>query len=628
MTSTRWPGLSQATSSLLYLLSFSSLTQAVSIPTQSSSVNLGDYKYQGCYTDNRDAHTLTGKRHFDDAMTLKKCATACSAYQWFGVTFGSQCFCGTSLAEVAEKRPEEECGMVCGGSRCQKCGDADRINVYWTGKETTAVEPPTVGSFEYKSCWTDNRDDRSLKGGKHQRPDLTVEACAEICEGYTYFGLESTSECMCGNELGGEAAPEEECSELCPGNPEQWCGGADRLNVYQVKSSMTSESIPESTTSSESSTSTESIAESTTTTTEAESTTTSESVPESTTTADESTTAPESETITSTEIESTTSEAESSTTPEPETTSTSEAESTTITLPPDETETTSSEEIITPTPTPTSTSSEVITTSNCTPTTTILADPATCWAAIPTPCSTLNRTPAIPYPANTAFASQCRNAFLVGGSPVPAVAGCFENIGRPQFVATSAYSCVAAADVLCRTGTVAVCDGATATPTDGSSGPVSTNALDPDGGFERGTLWTGTRTDSGNDDIIRVSVSSEQVHSGNHAMKVEFSGANAGSRGWTQPISGLAPGVEYEYSMWFWTENTSANTVIRLQFNGGGVTFLADASTMQLGRAGQWTRYSYRFTTVTTFGSVYFSVYGNRGAANVFYVDDMSIARV
>ncbi|KAK0747330.1 WSC domain-containing protein, partial [Apiosordaria backusii] len=235
------------------------------------------YKYQGCYTDNRDDRTLTGKIHYDDSMTLKKCATACSNYQWFGVTFGSQCFCGTSLADATEKRPEEECGMKCAGSKCQKCGDADRINVYWTGKDTVAVEPPLVGDFKYQSCWTDDKDDRSLTGGKHQRPDLTVEACAEICKDFRYFGLESSSECLCGNELGGEAAPEGQCSQLCPGNPEQWCGGSERMNVYTntvLSSSTTTAEVPISTSTAESTTVTLPVEEETTTTVEPQPTST------------------------------------------------------------------------------------------------------------------------------------------------------------------------------------------------------------------------------------------------------------------------------------------------------------------------------------------------------------------
>ncbi len=98
---------------------------------------LGDYKFQGCYSNN----ALAGTQTSDPKMTLKMCATTCqgSGYQWFGVESGTECFCGDSLASTAEMRPDSECSMKCGGSKCQICGDTDRINVFWTGKETTST---------------------------------------------------------------------------------------------------------------------------------------------------------------------------------------------------------------------------------------------------------------------------------------------------------------------------------------------------------------------------------------------------------------------------------------------------------------------------------------------------------
>ncbi|KAG7287091.1 hypothetical protein NEMBOFW57_006596 [Staphylotrichum longicolle] len=302
--------------SLVYLASLASALPA-----------LGDFRFQGCYTDNRDQRSLTGKKSFDPNMTLQMCAATCNGYQWFGVEYGSQCYCGTSLASTAEKRPGAECSMKCGGHRCQTCGEADRLTVFWTGHETNVKNLETVGGFRYQSCWTDDAKARSLTGSEHPRSDMTVEKCAGFCGGFKYFGVESGGECYCGNDLGGAAGPEAECSELCAGNPAEWCGGPDRLNLYVAVESSTSSELPATSTASSSAQST--TTSETTTTVEAETT----STPESTSTAELTPTPAESTTTTTTPEATPTLPAEDSTTTPPEATPTLPAEEPTTTAP-------------------------------------------------------------------------------------------------------------------------------------------------------------------------------------------------------------------------------------------------------------------------------------------------------
>lgn len=68
---------------------------------------------------------------------------------------------------------------------------------------------------------------------------MTVEKCGKFCinKGHKTFGLQAGSECWCGSELdaASKPAPETECENDSPGNPEQTCGGSKRLNVYQWK---------------------------------------------------------------------------------------------------------------------------------------------------------------------------------------------------------------------------------------------------------------------------------------------------------------------------------------------------------------------------------------------------------
>lgn len=192
---------------------------------------IGEFEYAGCFTDDNDDRSLTGRVSYDPAMTPEKCAAFCSAYSYFGLEFGSQCYCGTTLKDSAEERPETECSMRCGGDYYM-CGDADRLSVFATPDCKEDPENLPVTGFNYQSCWADQVDARALTGDELRSDDMTVEKCATFCQGYKYFGLEYARECYCGNELAGAAAAEDQCSNLCMGDATQWCGAPDRLNIY------------------------------------------------------------------------------------------------------------------------------------------------------------------------------------------------------------------------------------------------------------------------------------------------------------------------------------------------------------------------------------------------------------
>lgn len=197
------------------------------------------YEYKGCYTDRGDKHTLTGKVEYASDMTHEKCGAFCGryGYRFFGVEYGSQCFCGVDIKDIAEERPIEECSTKCGGDSSQRCGAPDRLGIFETSGEVVPVgSPATAGAYSYKSCWTDNGAQRSLVGAEQRSDDMTVEKCAAFCgeQNFGFFGVEYGHECFCGNDLGGSAAPEEECSQLCGGSSTEFCGGPDRLNVYAL----------------------------------------------------------------------------------------------------------------------------------------------------------------------------------------------------------------------------------------------------------------------------------------------------------------------------------------------------------------------------------------------------------
>merc|ERR1719186_1003917 len=68
--------------------------------------------------------------------------------------------------------------------------------------------------------------------------NLPPETCNEMClkKSYTYFGVQYSKECRCGNELPSlsRKKPMEECGMLCTGDNTRTCGGPWRNNVWKV----------------------------------------------------------------------------------------------------------------------------------------------------------------------------------------------------------------------------------------------------------------------------------------------------------------------------------------------------------------------------------------------------------
>lgn len=99
---------------------------------------------------------------------------------------------------------------------------------------SSAAPSPTATGFQAIGCYTEAKNGHALRGATTSSDKMSVEACQSFCSGYTYFGLEYSRECYCGNSfgLGSARTSDGSCSMPCSGNSAQTCGNGGRLSVW------------------------------------------------------------------------------------------------------------------------------------------------------------------------------------------------------------------------------------------------------------------------------------------------------------------------------------------------------------------------------------------------------------
>ncbi|KAK2823875.1 hypothetical protein FQN49_007533 [Arthroderma sp. PD_2] len=198
-----------------------------------SNDTLPTYTFEGCYTDSTESRTLTGSAFVDDDMTVKACSSLCKGYQFFGLEYGRECYCGNSRSEGSMEVSESECKEPCGGDSSESCGASYRVSIYKDTEWIPTINPEIPG-YNYSGCYNDSASSRALSDSFVYNDKMTVELCAAFCNGTAYFGTEYFSECYCGANLSPESTmqAESDCSMFCSGNSTQYCGGSNRINIY------------------------------------------------------------------------------------------------------------------------------------------------------------------------------------------------------------------------------------------------------------------------------------------------------------------------------------------------------------------------------------------------------------
>jgi hypothetical protein len=147
------------------------------------------------------------------------------------------------------------CGTFTGGATCSdvtvptstsSIPVSTSTTVSVTSSSSPTAEPtpeikPTVGGYVFANCWTEGTGERALSGPAFAYDEMTLESCMGNCTGFDYWGTEYGRECYCGNSLAGSSteAPVEECNMVCGGDPTEFCGAGNRLELYSTTATRT-----------------------------------------------------------------------------------------------------------------------------------------------------------------------------------------------------------------------------------------------------------------------------------------------------------------------------------------------------------------------------------------------------
>ncbi|KAM0722233.1 hypothetical protein Q7P37_001674 [Cladosporium fusiforme] len=220
---------------LLFLASIAS-ARTVSLARRDVA---SDWTYLGCFRDSVSQRTLaySSQRDFD-VQTVETCTSWCAGrnFVYCGLEYGTECYGDYSLPDDVEAE-EKDCSMACAGDSSQTCGSGDRLSVYVSGAAGSGPSTnPGPDGWAFLACYTDASDARSLRARQSVDGGMSVAQCTGACKarGYRYAGLEYADQCYCDNTIREPATVATSgCNMPCSGNSSEFCGGSNRLTVYE-----------------------------------------------------------------------------------------------------------------------------------------------------------------------------------------------------------------------------------------------------------------------------------------------------------------------------------------------------------------------------------------------------------
>ncbi|KAK7696501.1 hypothetical protein QCA50_001159 [Cerrena zonata] len=199
------------------------------------------WRAQGCITDNPGARSLTGSAFTDTVnMTVESCVNFCvqGGFIFAGLEFSQECYCGNNIVNGGTNATASDCNAPCKGDATEECGGNSRLSLFWSGQQPPPPPQtvPSVGLWKSLGCFSDNGGSRTLGNQFQPTGNFSVETCTDTCfnNGYPLAGMEFADECYCDTDFrnGGASTPLADCNMPCAGNSSEFCGGPNRLNVY------------------------------------------------------------------------------------------------------------------------------------------------------------------------------------------------------------------------------------------------------------------------------------------------------------------------------------------------------------------------------------------------------------
>ncbi|KAF3934543.1 hypothetical protein ABW19_dt0208421 [Dactylella cylindrospora] len=238
---------SSSSGTLVTSTSRSSTTQPSSNPTlvaTSSSASVANplpsadpWTYLGCYLDSSGSRTLPNKTTTQTVMTVEYCQKFCMGtynLPYSGVEASNQCFCSDGIG-YGRQPGQTGCTKACAGNADQVCGGSSRLSIYQNTAWKPTVIPGAVLGWTYNGCWTEITG-RAIKGYSYSNSTgMTNAQCITTCKGkgYTVAALQNRQECFCSlTNLATVVNDDTQCNGNCVGNATEYCGAANRLQVY------------------------------------------------------------------------------------------------------------------------------------------------------------------------------------------------------------------------------------------------------------------------------------------------------------------------------------------------------------------------------------------------------------
>ena len=177
---------SASSSSTLWTSSTSTQVSSVStsvISTRSTSVSTSAptgtsdlFTSMGCWTDNDVAErTLVGGAYTDQALTLSKCSALCNGFDYFGVEYSVECYCGNNFGSTSALATDGRCNMPCKGDPTQTCGGSYGMDIYKVPSLSSSISSTISTTAPIQSASSASRTSSSSTKSTTPTPSIPAK---------------------------------------------------------------------------------------------------------------------------------------------------------------------------------------------------------------------------------------------------------------------------------------------------------------------------------------------------------------------------------------------------------------------------------------------------------------------